>query len=381
MPMQPYVEPCRAQLTSAQVVDLLQASTAVRLGGGMEIVDIGLNVIEDISDDFSGGTVTRNSYADMHASLNFRITRELDWGGGLVRPYITVADSLRTAKFYLGVYHTSIPAYDASESPPTFDVEGYDLLLRLNQPVGDAYAIALGQGYLSTVESILIARGFTQYIINQSAADTISPSARTWTMDDNITWLTVVNDLLSSVGYAGIWSDWNGTLRCEPYVLPSDRSIEWTYSDDPVTTMLGIQRSVLRDFFDAPNRWVFYRSNSSDDVAPVEGNGLYIAENQSVGETSIDARGGLVITKVTGVDVANQTALVATALVAIARERDIPTIITVQTFPNPLHWHFDRLYLRDSGTVPYADLQCTEWSLPIPPEVGDMQQTWRVIAQ
>ena len=43
---------------------------------------------------------------------------------------------------YAGVYHTSTPQHAAGESPPTFRVQGYDMLLRLADPVGDAFGIA-----------------------------------------------------------------------------------------------------------------------------------------------------------------------------------------------------------------------------------------------
>jgi hypothetical protein len=54
----------------------------------------------------------------------------------------------------------------------------------------------------------------------------------------------------------------------------------------------------------------------------------------------------------------------------------------VETSPNPLHWHFDRLYVNDSSAqLPAADVQCTEWELSLPPDSANMKQTWRVISQ
>jgi hypothetical protein len=65
----------------------------------------------------------------------------------------------------------------------------------------------------------------------------------------------------------------------------------------------------------------------------------------------------------------------------IAADQDIPTVITVPTSPNPLHWHFDRLYVSSSGAAGVADVQCTEWTLTLPPDNSDMQQTWRTVSQ
>lgn len=377
--MQPYTDPPRDALTAAQIVQLLQGEEAIALSAGLEIVDINLTLIEDISDDLAGGSVERDSYAVMHGTARFRITRTIDWGGDLLRPYLTITGGGVSARFNLGVYHPTTPAYPLDENPPTFDVEGYDILLRLNQPVGDAYSIAAGDSYLARIETILLARGYTQYLIDQTAAGTLAPGARVWAFDDQITWLTIVNDMLGSIGYAGIWSDWNGRLRLDAYQNPIDRAPEWSYSDDQATTMLSTKRSVERDVTDAPNRWVIYRSNLVDDTTPVEGDGIYTYINETVGDTCVNARRGLVITRSEGVDVADQASLIIRANQIIDADMQIPFVYHVEVSPNPLHWHFDRLLLQDSGSFPIADAMCTQWSLPLPPDVGDMSMQWRVL--
>ncbi len=381
MPMQPLVDPPRDHLTADQVIQLLQGEDAISLAGGLEIVDIGLNVIEDISGDLAGGDVERQSYATMHGSARFRITRDIDWGGDLLRPYLVISGGGVSARFNLGVYHPTTPAYPLEESPPTFDVEGYDILLRLNQPVGDAYSLASGENYLAKAAEILSSRGYTEFVIDPARSSAVAPGPRVWAFDDSITWLTVVNDLLGSIGYAGVWSDWNGRLRLESYQNPIERAPEWYYSDDAATTMLSTRRSVERDFFAAPNRWVIYRSNLVEGETPVEGAGIYTYVNDSTGDTSVEARRGLVITRTEGVDVADQAALIARAGQIINADMDVPTLYHVETAPNPLHWHFDRLFLQDSASLPVADAMCTQWSMPLPPDFGDMRQQWRILAR
>jgi hypothetical protein len=382
VPMQPLTDAVRPGVTAAQVRQLLEQEEALTVQGGLEIVDIGLNVIEDISADLAGGNVERQSYATMHGTARLRITRTIDWGGDLLRPYIIIGNGgSLSARFNLGVYHPTTPDWPLEESPPTFDVDGYDILLRLNQPVGDAYSIAAGQGYLATVEEILLARGYTQYVIDWTKASTVAPSSRVWAFADNVTWLTVVNDLLGSIGYAGIWSDWNGRLRAEQYVNPVERGVEWTYSDDQATTMMSTRRTVSYDYFSAPNRWVVYQSNVVEGVAPVEGAGIYTYTNESTGDTSVLARRGLIITRVEGVDVADQASLIARAQSIIGADMAIPTTIAIETSPNPLHWHFDRLLISDNSSIPVGDVMCTQWSLPLPPDSGDMVQQWKVLVR
>ena len=378
--MQPVVEPVRDHLTAAQVRAIIQDTEAVTISGGMELVDLDLNVIEDISDDLQGGRVERQAYADMHGSASFKLRRRLDWGQDLVRPFIVLGDGTNEARFNLGVYHPSAPVEPLNEDVPTFDVQGYDILLRLRQKVANAYGIAAGTPYLDKVEEILLARGYTRFVIDPAAASVVSPTSRAWAFDGELTWMGLVNDLLSAVGYQGIYSDWDGQLRCHAYTLPLERTPEWYYSDDPQSTMLSTMRSISRDYFETPNRWVVWRSNLVEGATPVEGNGKYTYINQSNGDTSVDARGGLVITRPEQRDVADQASLVAETLKLAAADMEVPTSIPVETFINPLHWHFDRLYLTDARGIPAADVMCTKWAIPLPPDRGDMAQEWRVLA-
>jgi hypothetical protein len=378
--VQPFVTPVRSHLSAGQVVELIQDSPSLIVSSGLEIIDLSLNVLEDISDDLAGGSIARNSYADLHAAATLNVTRQLDWGADIVRPYYVLDNGTVSARFNLGAYHINTPAWSLAETPATFDVTGYDMLLRLAQPVGDAFSISTGANYLEVIEGILVQRGYTAYVIDQDRATTVAPSTRAWAFDESITWLTIVNDLLASIGYQGIWADWDGRLRCQPYLLPTDREAEWYYSDDPDTTMLSTEREYARDFFEAPNRWVYYRTNSAEDDPPVEGDGIYTYQNDNVGDTSVQARNGLVITRVVGADAADQAALIAQANIGITADMTIPTLINVKTSPNPLHWHFDRLMLQDDAASRVADVQCTSWSLALAPSTEDMQQSWTVIA-
>lgn len=378
--MQPVVEPVRSHLTPAQVVAIIQDAEGVRLSGGLELVTLDLTVLDDISDFLLGGTVERQSYADLHGSFTFRLNQKLDWGADLVRPYLVMSDGTNTARFNMGVYMPNTPAHPLDEDTPVFDVTGHDILLRLRQKVGDAYGIAAGTNYLTEVEQILQGQGITQYVIDPTAANVVAPTSRAWAFDGELTWLALVNDLLGSIGYQGVYSDWDGRIRCHAYQLPIERPAEWTYTMDKPTTLLGREKSIEHDFFEAPNRWVVYRSNMAEGSTPTEGDGIYTFTNQSNGETSVDARNGLVQTRVESRDVADQAALVAETLKLVAADMEIPTVVNVPVAPMPLHWHFDRMLWLGGAPVASADVMCTRWTMPIPPESGDMQQEWRVLA-
>jgi hypothetical protein len=302
--VQPYVTPVRGDLTADEVVSLIRDTAAVTISGGCELLTgMDLLVAEDITDDLESGSVTRASYASLHGSATLKLTRELPFGSSLLRPYLTLSDGTAEARFNLGAYFTNTPARDLSEFPVSYSVECQDILAVLADPVGDAYAVAKNTSYLDAIESVLLSRGIVRYSIDRDAAAAVLPTDRTWMFDESTTWLTVVNDLLGAIGYAGVWSDWDGFIRCTKYISPRDRATEWTYDTSLTMSMLG-NRTTHRDFYAAPNRWVFYRTNILDGAAPVEGNGMYTYVNLYDGDTSVEQR-GREITKVVGIDAAD----------------------------------------------------------------------------
>jgi hypothetical protein len=374
--MQPPTAVPREHLTAEQVLGLVQDAPAMTIGWGAELLDQNLGLLDDISGDLAGGEVSRASYALLHGTARLVISRDLDWGSAIVRPYMTIGDGSLSARFNLGAYYTSTPRRRVGQSTPSHDVDGYDILAGLADPVGEVYAVDAGIGYLTAVEDILLQRGFTQHVIDRTAAGLVLPAARVWPFDAKTTWLTIVNDLLSAVGYAGIWSDWDGRLRCHPYQSPAARTPEWEYDAEPFTSMLG-DRAIERDYFASPNRWVVYRQNDVDGPPPVEGDGLYTWVNERQGDTSVEGRGGRVITRVEPVDAADQASLVALAEQLIDADLRLKTTIAVTTAPNPLHWHFDRLLLTDPAFGPVRDVLGTQWTLPL--TGGDMSQEWTVL--
>lgn len=365
-------------LTSDQLLWLIQDAPAIETDFGLELISQDLVVLEDISEYCGGGSVSRGSYNDLHGTCSLTISRDLDWGAAIVRPYFTITADAVTGRFNLGAYYTARPEYSTGQNPPQYAVTGYDILSRLSGKTGSSFSLPAGTAVLAAVEQIFTDQGYTRYVIDQTASAKTLTSPYNSPLDDDKTWLTIVNELLSAVGYAGVWSDWDGRLRCHPYISPAQRPIEWTYNVDPDESILSPERLYTQDLYSAPNRWVFVRNSDTDDVTPVEGAGIYTFVNQSEGPTSVDARGGWIITRVERVDAADQAALEARAQVTIDADRRISTTIRTKTSPNPLHWHFDKIALNDSNAgVSWADVLATSWTLPL--DGGDMDHEWTVL--
>jgi hypothetical protein len=382
--MQPPTDGPRSGYTVAQVQYLIEQSPSFNTTMGMELVDQGLNLIGDVSDGLAAANVSRNSYANIHASLSFTTDQALSWGNAIIRPYMVFTgqtapgSALASMRFNLGVYVTDTPEEDLTQDVSTFAATGYDILSLLDDPVGDAYSVDVGSYYLDAVESILLQRGFSQYVIDKAQGTATLPGPKTYAIDDNVTWLTVVNDLLGAVGYAGIWSDWNGVLRVQPYQTPTGRSPEWVMTDDPAVTLLSQRRKRRRDFYATPNHWVFYRNTSTEGDQPSTDNGMrYEYTNQSDGDTSVDARGGRVITKVVGVDVADSLSLTRQAQATIDADMLVPTLVSIDTAPFPLAWHFDRFLLSDAQLGVAEQVLASSWQMNL--DGSDMSWDWALL--
>lgn len=374
----------RSGYTTAQVAYLIENTPSVGTDYGLELLNGDLSVARDVSEIVSAATVKRSNYADLHASASFTLSQPLDWGSSLVRPYYlmtgpisSTATVLTTMRFNLGAFYVDSPEEDLSQVPSTFEVTGYDILSVLDDAVGDAYSVDVNVDPLERVEEILLSRGISRYQIDKDRTGTLLTSPLVWTMENNVTWLVVVNKLLEYVGYQGIWSDWNGVFRAQTYTTPSDRSPEWVMGVSVADTILTQRSKRQRDFYDAPNRWVFYWTTGTDGPAPVDGAGRYEFVNATEGDTSVEARGGRTITKTVGVDTADQASLVAAAQRTIDADMQIPTQFSFDTAPFPLAWHFDKYTIMDPVLGAAQDVLASSWSLNL--DGSDMSHVWTVI--
>lgn len=366
-------------VTSAEQADaiaLIRTNPSMLIGAGLDLLDRSLNVIADLGEHLQDGEVSRANFDTMHGSFSFTLATQLAWGSAIVRPYLLVGgEGMATMRFNLGAYFTNTPDYTTGSDPTIYNVQGYDLLDALNTQVGDSYAVQAGVDYLTAIETILLNQGYTKYTIDSARSGTLLPEAKGWAATENATWLIIVNDLLSAIGYRGIFSDWDGQLVCSPYQSPEERATEWTYDDGEYTSELGPQQTIKHDFSVTPNRWVAIRTNMAEGVSPTDGDGIATYQNDSDGETSVEGR-GRVITKRIEFEAADQTALQTKLMQAVAADKTVSTSIDAETTPNPLHWHFDILTIHTAelGTVKVRE---NSWKLPL--SGGMMQHEWAVI--
>lgn len=371
--MQPRVTEIRETLTAAQVEALIKTDPAIVVGRGMELLDRHLNVLDDLTPYLRDCTTSRDNLATLHGHASFTLATRLAWGKAVVRPYITISNGLITARFNQGAYTTNTPQHVTDSMPTTYSVEGYDILNALNRLVADSYSVTPGQTYLDAIEAILTNQGYSQYVIDPVRINTVVTAPLSWPIDDQTTWLMIVNKLLHSIGYKKIYSDWHGRLVCEAMTDVVARAPEWVYDRGLYTGQMAPGQVITHDYFDTPNRWVGIQGNVTDTgVTLTEGDGIFTYDNLTNGETSQEAR-DQVIPRVINVSAVDQAALVSAVMAQVAADSVVSTTMEAQTSVNPLHWHQDVISVDtlEFGTV---KMQVGRWSMDL--KTGRMSHSW-----
>lgn len=365
----------REHLTAAQVVALVEADN-VTVDFGCDLLNDADVLVSDITDDLAGGEVSRGNYQLIHGTCQLQLSRELNWARDRVRPWMVLDDGTVSARFDLGVYLVESPARTGGRSPMTFDVAGYDKLAILDNPVGATYRVAGGSNVLAAVsQAIVNGGGGTRVFLASSGEDVALPADRLWPIDADTTWLRVINDLLASAGYRGLWCDESGRYRSEPYRSPAEHGAEWAYDTSSPRTIVGEEIVEEADLFGVPNRWVFIRDDPGGGL-PVTGDGLYVVENVADGVTSQQAR-GRVITRVEQLQATSQATLISQGGRMVESDQRINRYVEFTSGPNPLHWHFDVYRVADSDLGIDRRFLAQSWSLPL--DGGDMNHRARAV--
>ena len=371
--------------TPAQLRALVEAGD-LEIDWTMALYDSDDAYVTDITADVSEGTITRNLYRTIHGTAKFRLSRQLLWGSHRLAPSVTLTSEVEnlTATWALGRWLTSIPERVVGAVPESYEVEAYDKLLLADKKVGRSYAVASGTAYITAVETILGTElGEASYALDQASIATVTTTTLNWLLDDDTTWLRIINDLLLAINYEGLWVDRNGYYRSRPYRDPEERTNTWSFdADDSVNTIVGETRKVvparggedISDPIDTPNAWTFV----NDDIAqapPTVGAGIYQETNSNNGATSVLARGQTVYSIQRGTFSSQGTLVDFSTGRIVWASRRFNTTLELDTGPCPALWHFDVVDLIDSALGPQRRWAVEEWTMDLPS--GDMSHRWR----
>lgn len=375
-------------LTDAELSWLLQESPTAEVDFGADLLDIDLALVEDISDDVEGGTVSWALNDSIHRTCRLRLTRELEWGNQLVRPWMSLTAGGVTGTWRLGTHLLTTPTRRAGEDPVTWDCDGFDRLVLLQREVGEAYTVTAGTTYRQALLDAFAAAGLSGVLIDGSAADDVLPVDKPWPLvasdaadpdqtDSPVTWLRIVNDLLQAINFRGVWCDESGVFRCAAYQPPAQRGPEWTFdADDGRTTIVGEDRELVEDQWAAPNRWVFLWSNRPGGESDVEGDGKYtVDESDTVNGDRLGRT--LVWPKVVRYEAASQAKLVDLGDRRVALDKAVTSTVELTTGPWPGAGHADVYQLVDAE-IGGSKVQAVAWSMDL--AGGDVKWTLEAVA-
>lgn len=379
--MQPLVDPQYRPYTADQVSGILTCR-ALQVASGLELLDDTDAFVADISDDLvaAGSKVSHNNIATIHGTATLNIARMLTWGAQRARPYMTLTDldTGLSARWNLGVYVLATPTRPVGLTPETYQVTGSDKLYLLNGPVGDSYSVASGANVLAAAKAAITAADPAAVVVfDGSAASATLPNALTWPLASSTisTWLDVVNGLLKTISYQPVWCDWNGAYRSGPLQDPAVRSPEFAFTaDDSLTTIVGQNRTLTADLWNAPNWWRFVAQNWA--TTPTEGNGQYTVQNPSSGPAS-QAAVGRTVRKVMYLNAADQASLQALGDQQVAADKRVVQSFQVNLGPMPAQWHLDVVSYTDSAAGGSMKVATQSWSLNL--DGSDGQTVWDVV--
>jgi hypothetical protein len=214
-------------------------------------------------------SITNNSLADkvqrtcdvkLAASSPFSFLNEL------FRPYAVLTDPASgvSTEWCLGTFllSSNVSSELTTAGDSSAACTGYDRLLALDeQKVSWRFSYPAGTNPTTEVAATLASVGFqTGGVVAQSKT---LPAPLEW--EPGTPLLTVINDLLASVGYSPLAMNELGQPVAAPYVDPAAAEVVWKYAADASSVILpGVDTTL--DLFNVPNEWTAYVSEPDRPV-------------------------------------------------------------------------------------------------------------------
>lgn len=390
-------------LTPAQLATLTRSPLAT-IDLGVELLNFDLTVNSDITAyaDVSAGDVQWTGSALVHRDIAVNLSLELAWGIALIRVYRVVTDTVTglSARCNRGVFCLTSPEHDLGQTVTAADgtqqsiysVTGQDRTYLLDRQPGYSVYIPIPCTVASALDQLYTAAGVPGYLVDSSSSTASLGAALTWPMipastaastdgtqtgdpqiaanggeSSGATWRQMINDVHAQVSYRAVWADENGLLRSTPYASPETAPISGVLdANDPVTSIVGMDRKVTRDVWGIPNRWIFTWSNMPAGTAPtLSDGGVYIVDNVGDGPSSQSARNGLVYSQTISLTAVDTTSFITQGDTRVAADKRTVTTYVLKLAPAALVMlgHFTVLSLADSdaGGVPVR-VQCAAWT-------------------
>lgn len=193
-----------------------------------------------------------------------------------------------------GVYLFTSPSERHTEFGVSYDVGLLTKMTVIDEDSAEArFSVSPGVPVTPIVRSLIGSTGETRISMTDSAA--VLSSGMTW--EASTSKLTIINDLLTAIGYWSLWCDLSGTFRVEPYVAPEKRPIAYTFRHGEQSVHMPTWERE-QDQSSVPNRFIAVGEGDEEEEPLV---GIALNENPD-SPYSFQARGRWITEKEEGVE-------------------------------------------------------------------------------
>lgn len=206
-----------------------------------------------------GGNLGLNSLAQIKRKGRFQFKenelKDVDWLNDKVQPVFILNGKY---EFKLGVFMISSPTRNLRKKQIFREVDCFDTSLVLLEDKFDTrYRILKDTNYITAITQIIGSAGIWK--INIPFIDAKIKTDREFEIGTSK--LEAVNYLLQEINYTSIWVDELGNFTANPYILPNDRIVEYSYKNDDMSIILPDTSVEEIDLFSVPNKWVVVATN------------------------------------------------------------------------------------------------------------------------
>lgn len=197
---------------------------------------------------YSGSSLQVGFVSDAEIKMTFRGKMEIPDGVDFINDTMRLYWEHDGAAVPFGHFIITDPEENGTERSLT----GFDLTYKAKlSAIENRIHFGAGTKYLDAVRRLLVESGISNIFAEPS--DAVFPTDREdWTPGTSR--LSICNDLLREINYAGVWMDLDGVVRLESVKQPAADTIRFSYRDGDGVILPEIQKSF--DTFGIPNVFI-----------------------------------------------------------------------------------------------------------------------------
>lgn len=290
------------------------------------------------------------------ARFYMKENKDIDWLNDRVQPFCMLRMPDGWVEWSLGIFLLNSPKRKEQNRQVYRDIEAYDgLQVLLDDKFDSRYAIASGTKYITAIQNIFFTLGITK--INIPNTDLILGITKEFEI--GTAKLRAINELLGELNYTSLWVDERGYYTAMPYIIPSDRAIDYQYKDDELSIIYpGLEEEL--DLFSVPNKFVVVQSNA--EAEPLVS--TYTNENPA-SVTSTVSRDRTIVDFRQVDNIANQAALDNRTKRIAFESSQVYGHTEFETAIMPIHSYSDLLQIQYSALRINDRYVETNWAIPL----------------